>query len=770
MRYQLTKAWKDVLAGGSRSLLVIFALALGLWGLGSVVISFRILAPDLRQNFLGTDPPHAVVTLNSPHAVDVASLGTRVQAAEYRDLAMVRIEVKPDDWIPLWLFGVEDFGHFQVARVAHESGALVPAAGTMVIERNCKLISNLDTGVTAKVRSGSRRIEVPVSGIVFDPAQAPATQDHFVYGYADRTTWAAIAAQESGRRLLLRFRDVHSLADVRQAVAALSLPAGATVQVPAFERHPHQWQLNLLLGIIAAIGSLSFLLSSVMVSQAVAALLAKQVKQIGILKAIGASRARITGLYALYLLVFAVAAAIVALPLAAATGSAFAAFVSRILNFEVLTKSVPADTWALLVTAALLLPFLFAGPTLARASRITVRRALDDARVMPPSRGLRSGSWALRNLLRRPGRTLMTVGATALGVAIFATGFNMRESLGQFLATTRDAMRFDLQVVLGTPMERQAFADIFQGLPGVDRRELWIGGRGELQSKVASTDTGIGVVALPPDTQMLAPRMVGGRWLHRADLPEVVANQTALETLGLPALGSTLSLPIAGHERRVLLVGAIEEIDKAKIYLDESAWNRWANQGHQANTLCLVGHDRSYQGVMTLKRAIERVIETSDLKVLYVMSQAERTKIIADHLNIVLAVLTLLAFLVLGVSALGSASAASITVMERTREIGVLRAIGAQPSRIIRLFVSEGLMTSGVGLAAGLVLSWPLSLVASSFFGTLMLGEGAVLRFALDPWGLAITAMVTLLFGWLASRLPARAALGITTRSALAYE
>jgi ABC-type lipoprotein release transport system permease subunit len=51
-----------------------------------------------------------------------------------------------------------------------------------------------------------------------------------------------------------------------------------------------------------------------------------------------------------------------------------------------------------------------------------------------------------------------------------------------------------------------------------------------------------------------------------------------------------------------------------------------------------------------------------------------------------------------------------------------------------------------------------------------MLGEGAVLRFALDPWGLAITAMVTLLFGWLASRLPARAALGITTRSALAYE
>jgi putative ABC transport system permease protein len=269
---------------------------------------------------------------------------------------------------------------------------------------------------------------------------------------------------------------------------------------------------------------------------------------------------------------------------------------------------------------------------------------------------------------------------------------------------------------------------------------------------------------------MLAPRLLGGRWLRSADLPEIVANQTAVETLRMPAVGSTIALSVAGVERKVALVGIIEEIDKAKIYLDERIWDRWTGEGKQANTLCLVGRDRSYQGVMALKRAVERVVESSDLKVLYVMSQAERTKIIADHLDIVLAVLTLLAFLVLGVSALGSASAASITVMERTREIGVLRAIGAQPRRIIRLFVSEGLLTSGVGLLAGLALSWPLSLVASSFFGSLMLGEGAILRFALAPWGLAITAIVTLLFGWLASRLPAHAALGIPTRSALAYE
>ena len=127
---------------------VIFALSLGLWGLGSVVISFRILAPDLQRNFLGTDPPHAVVTLERSRSVDpgslLASQATRVEAAEYRDLGLLRIEVKPDEWIPLWLFGVEDFGHFQIARLASESGSFVPAAGTMVATEGRGLLDDND--------------------------------------------------------------------------------------------------------------------------------------------------------------------------------------------------------------------------------------------------------------------------------------------------------------------------------------------------------------------------------------------------------------------------------------------------------------------------------------------------------------------------------------------------------------------------------------------------------------------------------------------------
>ena len=171
-----------------------------------------------------------------------------------------------------------------------------------------------------------------------------------------------------------------------------------------------------------------------------------------------------------------------------------------------------------------------------------------------------------------------------------------------------------------------------------------------------------------------------------------------------------------------------------------------------------------------MKKSLEHVVAGSDLKVLYVISQAERTKIIADHLNIILTVLLLLAFLVLWVAALGTSAASAITVMERTREIGVLRAVGAGPRRIVGMFLAEGMIAATLGLAAGLVLSWPLSQGASLYFGRLMLGEGAVLRFAWSPMGTAITIAVTLVFGWLSSWGAARSATRISTRKALSYE
>ena len=183
-----------------------------------------------------------------------------------------------------------------------------------------------------------------------------------------------------------------------------------------------------------------------------------------------------------------------------------------------------------------------------------------------------------------------------------------------------------------------------------------------------------------------------------------------------------------------------------------------------------VAKENSYEAVIELKKNIENAIVPTDFQVLYVMSQAERVKIIYDHLNIILMTIVFLSFLVLVVSAIGMASATGINIMERTREIGVMRSIGANPEKIYSLFVKEGMITSILSILLGLLLSWPLSKLAAIFFGNLMLGREAVLQYAFSPTGFVVTVVVTILFGWLASRIPAKSAIDIPTHEALSYE
>ena len=127
-----------------------------------------------------------------------------------------------------------------------------------------------------------------------------------------------------------------------------------------------------------------------------------------------------------------------------------------------------------------------------------------------------------------------------------------------------------------------------------------------------------------------------------------------------------------------------------------------------------------------------------------------------------------MAVVVLIVGSLGMASSMSINIIERTREIGVIRAIGATPKIIYKLFVTEGMIITINSIVLGLLLAWPLSIVASAFFGNLILEYP--FAFAFSYKGLVITLVVNLVLGWLASRVPASRAIKVSTREALAYE
>lgn len=763
MKTALLKPLSDLRLVWRQVALAVAALVVGLWGIGGILVSYSVLTHDLRENFVSTRPAHAVLVSPDFVHLDLAQLRQRpeIEAAELRDLSMQRIEVFPGEWIPLWLFGVQDAERAAMATLRPQLGATTPSLGTLLVERDGLKVSNLRLGAVARVRAAGRVIEMPVTGITYDAAQAPATQDHFIYGYVDKPTYALVSGQPVDERLVLRLKNARDASDVRQKLEPLLAEFAVqgihlqSVQVPSFEEHPHQWQLNTLLLLQGAIGLLAFLMGAVLVSQLMASLLARQVREIGIMKAIGASRMQVLRLYVGMVLAMASVAGAIAAPLAVVSGNAFSRFVAGKLNFDILTTQLSVSVALALSAGSLLLPLCAALPVLLRGTNRSVLHALNDqaTRASPPA-------------ARRGMTTILTM---ALGVAIFDTGFNVRQSLADLLADMDHSMGHDLQIVLKAPEPPETMLPLFHGLPNLERIETWNGGRGELQSHVVATSQGAGIVALPWDTALFRPRVVAGRWLRGTDGVEVVLNRSAVDLYGHAEVGSLVDVNASGKTVQARLAGIIDELEKPKIYMDQSHYDAVFNPQRSVNSLMLVAHDKRFDQVMALKREVEAVIEQSNLDVLYVMSQSERVRVIADHLDIVLTILVALSLLVLLVSAMGMGSAMAVSTQERTREIGIMRAIGATPSIVFRHFVAEGMQLGAASIALGLVIAWPLGTAASAAFGRLMLGEDAKLRFAFSPTGLAIVVVVTLAFAWTASRAPARRAVRIPTCDALAY-
>lgn len=790
----IKKAIRDLQHSPGRTIVVIVALAVGLWGIGGMLVSYVILMNDLNQNFINTHPAHAVLIAKNFARLDLMAFRQQpeIESAEFRDLALERIEVRPNEWIPLCLFGVENISKPELALIFPSKGNRVPPPGTMLIERDGQLISNLHVASHAAIRASQRIVYVPVSGIAFDPAQAPATQDHFIYAYADKQTYANITNEPLNQRLIVRFNAVHTTDDVRRAVDRLVHHFSAigiqmlSINVPNLNEHPHQWQLNTLLLLQGSIGFLAFVMGATLVSQLMTSILAKQIREIGVLKSMGATCWHVFTIYLTMIAALGMTAGVIAIPLAVSTGFAFSCFVAGKLNFDILTAHLPVYVYVALAAASLLLPMLLSLPAIMKALKVSVHDALSDYGISLTARssvgghpsGLTvSASWlprawllAIRNSMRQRKRLAVTVVMMALGVAIFSTGFNVRASLALLLADVNISMQHDVQVVLKEPTARATALAVFANVAGIEQIETWNGGRGELQSRIVATSNGVGVVALPFDTNLFKPRLIAGRWLQQSALPEIVLNQQAEALYGQPRIGSNLSIAVSGKALDATLVGVIEELEKPNIYIDAAHYDAKINPQHNINSLMFVAKDRHYDTVMKLKRGIEAAIAPSSLNVLYVMSQAERVKVIYDHLNIVLTVLVLLSLLVLIVAGLGMASATSITILERTREIGVMRAIGATPQMIFKLFVTEGMLTSVISIMLGLLMAWPLSRVAAVFFGKLMLGEGTVLRYVFSVESCLITLIPTLAFGWLASRIPARRAIQLSTRDALSYE
>lgn len=150
-----------------------------------------------------------------------------------------------------------------------------------------------------------------------------------------------------------------------------------------------------------------------------------------------------------------------------------------------------------------------------------------------------------------------------------------------------------------------------------------------------------------------------------------------------------------------------------------------------------------------------------------IMSMSEILDVMTSMIDIVVLVLTIIAGISLFVGGIGIMNIMLVSVSERTREIGIRKALGAKRGDILFQFVIEAGTTSAIGGIIGIVAGYLLSSAATYVISFMMTAELVVMP---SSWSVALAFGVSAGIGILFGYLPARKAAYLNPIDALRYE
>ncbi|MFP4345300.1 MAG: ABC transporter permease [Anaerolineales bacterium] len=797
-RLHLRPRWRKVLLdlweNKIRTLLVVASIAVGVFAIGMIAGTYVILSQDLRTDYASVNPANAQIVTDPfpPAFVRTIRRLDGVAWAEGRRLTTVRVETAPGVWQVLELEAIPDFEESRINRLRLLEGVAVPRDGQVLLESQTPddLEVALGDELRLELADGTRR-RLPIAGIVQDPTYSYGAILGRSKGYITYETLAWLHQPSSLNRLYVT---VEERVDDREHISALTRQVVDRVERSGREvyqtelsgssEHPLASILQALLGVLAILGVLVLFLSGSLIANTMTALLNQHLRQVGVMKLVGARRRQIVGMYLTLIGAFSLIALLFALPLGSWAAYTLAGFAARIINFSLQGFRVVPLAVIIQVVVAFLVPLGAGMLPVLRGSGTTVRKALGSV-------GLGGGQTAksgldgllgrlrvfsrplllsIRNTFRRKGRLALTLFTLTLGGAIFISVFNTQVSLNLKVEELGRYFLADVNLDFARPYSVNTVTKQALLVPGVERVEAWIVTSAERTHEDGRPPDGVAILAPPVDSDLLEPVLLEGRWLRPGDRNAIVLNDAFWDADPDLGPGDSVQLEIGGEEETWRVVGIFQ-------YAGGGELLAYANYDYLARELHLTNRATAYRIVTRrhdlafqerVGQALDRHFRDRGYHVREVEAGGALSATIGDLFGVLTGVLLVMAVLTALVGSIGLTGTMSMNVLERTREIGVLRAIGAYDLFVMRLVIVEGAIIGFLSYALATLLSFPITRLLSNVISLAIFNAPA--RAAFTFQGFLIWLGVVLLLSVVASILPARNASRLTIREVLAYE
>lgn len=797
------KVVRDLWSNKTRTMLVLLSIAVGVSAIGMVMGSQIIVDQSLPEAYAAVNPASGnIFTINTfdEEMVEGVRAMDEVAEAEGRRIVNVRFLTKDGEWRSLQLNAIPDYDEVTINKIYPQAGAYPPPEREVLLERASLAaalgLGDVAIGDTLVVESpNGRERELRIAGTVHDMGQLPAFMNGAGYGYITFDTLAWLGEPRDFNQLVFVAEenelDLDHVTAVAQLVENRMESAGVDVVfawIPPPGEHPAQNFLDAFSLILGAIGGLALVLSGFLIINTLSAILAQHVRQIGIMKAIGARAGQISAMYFVMVVMFGLLSLIVAIPLGAVGAVGLANIFAGLLNFDVGSVHLEPRVVLIQVVIGLAAPILAAVLPIYRGVRVTVREAVSEHglgkgqfgrslidRVIVALRSIlpigRPMQISLRNTFRRKSRLTLTLITLSLASTIFIAIFSIRASLQRTLDDALAYFDYDIQVIFDQAYRTDRIQAEVVSIPGVERVETWGFGSGRRVRPDGTESDTIIVYAPRPDSEMINPIITEGRWIMPGDSNAVVINTDVLRDDKDKDIevGSVIKLKINDKESEWVVVGIARGVlTGANAFVNFDYYGRLTNAVDRAQISQVRLSNRSPENQSRMGQAIEDLYRDSGFRVQQMQTIGQLRATISTVFDVIIIFLLSMAVLLGVVGGLGLMGTMSINVLERTREIGVMRAIGASNGSILRIILVEGLIIGLISWTIGGLVALPASQVLTNTVGIALLQAAPTYIFSTN--GAFLWLGIVLVLAFLASLLPARRASLLTVREVLSYE
>jgi putative ABC transport system permease protein len=777
MRALTRKSIADVTRRKLRAGLTILGIAVGVMGLTAIGVASDQLSASFKYS---TDASGAAdITFYTTPAdtalVPALAAQPHVTAVEARVYQPTRWAV-PSGHYPFNVVGVQDFNALRFDKFQVVEGRL-PRTGEILLDSGDRAAKPVKVGDTVNLEIRGQTQTLTVSGFARTRGLPNASIVGFATGYLSQTDAEALFQSPGVNEFALSVDDPAQAHAVAQQLASYLDAQHVSVLDTTVGHDDHGISLitNGLFGLMRALSIVALLLSVFLLLSTIMTLVNEQVPIIGVMKTIGAQGGQILRSYLLSVAIYGVIGTALGLALGLLGGYALVRFMGDLFVIDIGPLNLNPT---LLLVAALVgigAPVLAAALPVYFGSRITVRQALSGY-------GLENGSGArkrslmrvfrfipqtvqlgMRGLFRKRTRAALTLLALAISGAAFLAVQTTAYSFNTFLDELLGQYGADVFVGLSRPASLDQIEGTLGGVQGIGRVERF--SQAGIQTRWGQgTLTGV-----ETDAQLYHKQVVSGRWFNPGEQNVALINHNAAQKYGIK-VGDTISFHDDLHSATWTVIGIAHDGNNAAgfgvLLAPASQVNAFLRlPDDYASGLMVKSTSARQADIDALATRIDDTLSGNGYPAVITTAQQQVQRNQSQFLIIYVLLYTVAGIVAL-VGAIGLFNTLAMSVLERRREIGILRAMGATGRKVAQVFWTEGVALGVVAWAIAIALGIPIAYGFVQLIGSLL----ASVPFAFDPLSLLWMLVFVVAVASVASLGPVWGAARVRIAQTLRYE